>query len=81
MILFGSHARGEARRGSDVDLIVVSPKFRRKNAIDRASPLHLAWDLDYPVDFLCSTPEEFGKLARRPSIVREALEEGIPIPA
>jgi len=81
MILFGSHARGEARRDSDVDLIVVSPRFRGKNAIDRAASLRLEWDLRRSVDFLCYTPEEFRELSRRPSIVSVALQEGVQIPA
>ncbi|HKZ48945.1 MAG TPA: nucleotidyltransferase domain-containing protein [Thermoplasmata archaeon] len=76
MILFGSRARGEAHRFSDVDLLVVSAKFHRRNAVDRAYPLRLEWDLDYPVDFLCYTPEEFRRLSRRGGIVREALREG-----
>lgn len=80
MILFGSRAGGRPRPDSDVDLIVVGRRFRRKNPIDRAGPLHLAWDLDLPVDFLCYTPEEFEELSKRPSIVREALREGIRIP-
>jgi predicted nucleotidyltransferase len=80
MILFGSQARGDAREDGDVDLIVVSPRFRRKNPIDRAYPLHLEWDLGRPVDFLCYTPDEFRDLLRRPSIVREAMREGIPVP-
>jgi len=80
MILFGSRARERPRPDSDVDLIVVGRRFRRKNPIDRAGPLHLAWDLGLPVDFLCYTPEEFEELSRRPSIVREALREGIRVP-
>ena len=81
MILFGSQARGDVRKDSDVDLIVVSPRFQRKNMIDRASMLHLEWDLGRPVDFLCYTPQEFRELSRRPSIVKVAIEEGVPIPA
>ena len=81
MILFGSFARGRTHRDSDVDLIVVSPRFRRKNVSQRASPLYLEWDLELPVDFLCYTPEEFRDLSTRPSLVREALREGIVIPA
>ena len=80
MILFGSRARGRARRDSDVDLLLVSPKFRRKNAVDRASPLYLEWDLPYSVDFLCYTPEEFRQLSRRVTLVREAIREGVVIP-
>ncbi len=81
MILFGSRARGTPRRPSDVDLIVVSERFRRKGAIERASPLYLEWDLELPVDFLCYTPEEFEVLSRRGGLVREALREGVLIPA
>jgi len=79
MILFGSRARGQFKKFSDVDLIVVSRKFRRKGAIERATPLHLEWDLDIPVDFLCYTPEEFRELSARGGLVREALREGISI--
>jgi predicted nucleotidyltransferase len=80
MILFGSRAGGRPRPDSDVDLIVVGRRFQRKNPIDRAAPLHLEWDLKLPVDFLCYTPEEFEELSKRPSIVREALRDGIRIP-
>jgi len=80
MVLFGSRARGDVRRHSDVDLIVVSEGFRRKDHVARAYPLYLAWDLRYPVDFLCYTPEEFRRLSRRGGIVREALREGVHIP-
>jgi hypothetical protein len=79
MILFGSRARGTPHRYSDVDLIIVSPKFRRKNIVDRASPLYLEWEPDLPVDFLCYTPEEFDKLSQRGGLVREALREGVII--
>jgi len=81
MILFGSNARGEARRSSDVDLIVVSEKFHRKGIMERAGPLYLEWNLGLPVDFLCYTPEEFRVLSQRGGLVREALREGISIPA
>jgi len=80
MVLFGSRARGEAHRDSDVDLIVVSDSFRRKNAIDRAYLMRLEWDLGFAVDFLCYTPEEFRVFSRAPGMVREALKEGRAIP-
>lgn len=80
MFLFGSRARGDARRDSDVDLIVVSDIFRRKNAVDRAYLMRLEWDLEYAVDFLCYTREEFRTYAKRPGFVRQVLREGRAIP-
>lgn len=37
------------------------------------------WDLRYPVDFLCYTPEEFKKLSKQITTVREAVKEGVVI--
>jgi len=81
MLLFGSRARDRPRRHSDVDLILVGDWFQRKSALRRGYELHLLWDLDLPVDFLCYTPAEFRALSRRPGIVREALREGLEVPA
>jgi len=83
IILFGSQARGETHEWSDVDLIVVSPKFKGKNALKGAQNLYGEWHrylkIDRPVDFLCYSPEEFEKQRKRISIVKQALEEGIEI--
>ncbi len=79
LILFGSRAWGKPHRDSDVDLIVVSSKFRRKRSLERGLNFYKYWHLDYPVDFLCYTPEEFNKLKKQITIVREAVKEGIEI--
>ncbi len=79
LILFGSRARGNARRFSDVDLIVVSPRFRKLNSIERGARMYDYWDMDYPVDFLCYTPEEFRRMKDRPTLVREAVEHGVAL--
>ena len=83
IILFGSQARGEAKKWSDVDLIVVSPKFKGKNSLKGAQNLYGEWHrylkLNRPVDFLCYSPEEFEKQRRRITIVKQAVEEGIEI--
>lgn len=79
MYLFGSMATGKTHRWSDVDLIVVSKRFRGKGLLERAPGLYMKWNLKYPVDFLCYTPEEFKKLSRKITIVSEAVREGVEI--
>ena len=79
IILFGSRAYGKPHRWSDFDLIIVSKKFRKLDFIKRGSRMYKYWDIDYPVDFLCYTPEEFSKLRRQITIVKEAVEKGINI--
>lgn len=79
MIFFGSRISGKAAKGSDIDLLIVSPKFRGLDFIERGSKMYDYWNLKYPVDFLCYTPEEFKTLSRRVTIVKEAVESGADI--
>lgn len=79
LIFFGSRAAGKPHRWSDVDLVIVSSKFRKMDFIQRGARMYDYWELDYPVDFLCYTPEEFRKLSKRITIVSEAVKEGIEI--
>ncbi|MBI4181543.1 MAG: nucleotidyltransferase domain-containing protein [Candidatus Aenigmarchaeota archaeon] len=79
MIVFGSTASGKAGKDSDIDLLIVSPRFRQLNFFQRGARMYDFWNLPYPVDFLCYTPEEFNRLKRQRTIVREAVEHGIEI--
>ncbi len=79
MYLFGSRASGEVHRWSDVDLIIVSKRFKGKGVLKRSPPLRMKWNLKYPVDMLCYTPEEFKKKSRQITIVSEAVKTGIEI--
>ena len=79
ILFFGSFARGKPHKWSDIDLIVVSSRFYRKKSYKRARRLYDYWNLDYPVDFLCYTPEEFNKLKKQFTVVREAVRKGIEI--
>ncbi len=76
VILFGSHARGDARPDSDVDLLVVMPieGSKREKQIEIRIALH---EFRIPKDVVVVTPEE---VVRKKdvvgTIVRPALREG-----
>ena len=79
MILFGSRAFGKPHLYSDVDLILVSPKFRKLDFFRRGARMYDYWDLKLPVDFLCYSPEKFIKLNKQTTLVKSAIKEGIVI--
>ena len=79
MLLFGSQTSGKTHKWSDFDLVIVSPKFRKLNFFQRGARMYDYWTLRQPVDFLCYTPEEFNKLKKQITIVREAVRTGIEI--
>jgi len=76
LILFGSHARGDAGPESDVDLLVVLPRVanKRRAAVEIRRALA---DLPVCKDIVVTTPEE---ITRRGDLIgtvlRPALREG-----
>lgn len=81
--LFGSRARGEEMNHSDWDFIVVSDKFEGMPFRDRIDALLEL--VDYPVgadiEPLCYTPKEFEHMRSEPTIVKQAVKEGILLSA
>jgi len=76
IILFGSHARGEATRDSDVDLLVVMPVAgsKRETMVEIGLVLH---DFPFPKDIIVTTPAEFAWRKEIPgTIERPAAREG-----
>ncbi len=76
IILFGSHARGTAAPGSDVDLLVIMPVAgsKREKRIEMRMALD---DIVVPKDVLVTTPEEVARERDLVgSIIRPALREG-----
>jgi predicted nucleotidyltransferase len=76
IVVFGSYARGEARPGSDLDLLVVLPEVDDKRAAALAMRRALAGS-SVGRDVLVTTPDE---IKRRGWIVgtvlRAALQDG-----
>ncbi len=76
LILFGSYARGKPRKDSDVDIIIVSPKFRGIPLFLRSRGLRRRFGVKVPMDIICLTPEEFEEKRKEISIIAEAVKEG-----
>lgn len=81
-ILFGSAARGKMTRDSDIDLIIISDGFRDMNLRQRLVFLSRSRGnkfIDWPMDVLGYTADEFNKLSRVSSMFSEARKYGLVI--
>ena len=75
IILFGSLARGDIGRHSDIDLIVVMETEER--FLDRLGRVYEAVGLrEVGMDVLVYTPDEFDRLRQTRRFVMEAVAEG-----
>ena len=76
VILFGSHARGDARDWSDVDILVVEPEVTSWNA-EMVRLSDEVEDLDVPVDILVTTTTIFEEWADEPgTVIHAAAKDG-----
>ncbi|KKP92593.1 MAG: polymerase beta domain protein region protein [Parcubacteria group bacterium GW2011_GWA1_36_12] len=78
-ILFGSSARDEMNQDSDLDIIIISPDFKKMKYIDRLILLSKARGNQFtfiPMDILGYTNEEFEKMAKESVVLGEAQKEG-----
>ena len=76
VVLFGSRARGQATRWSDIDLLAVLPCPADETYAGRLARLATELDPQVPVDLLVYSPEEFAEVKTSSLFVREALEQG-----
>ena len=76
VLLFGSHARGEAGPDSDVDLLVVLSCEGKP--VYKAAQIRLSLDHSIPIDVLVRTPEEIARrLEMGDFFIRDILEKGV----
>ena len=83
MRLFGSHARGDAREESDVDVLVLIKDVTRVEADDvagMAADAGLLEDACVVLSPMVRSPETFEELRRRElRIARDIDNEGVPL--
>ena len=82
VILFGSRARGDYHKDSDIDLLLVHPRWQdadvRKEALAAWDTAESLYGTRIPVDVVSFTPEEFQHMRRTVnSVAAIATEEGI----
>ena len=79
IVLFGSHAHGNATAGSDVDLLVIMRFTGNPHEQSLAIRAHLNRDgARFPMDILARTPEAVAwRLANGDSFLKEVLEHGV----
>jgi predicted nucleotidyltransferase len=76
VVLFGSHARGDASDTSDVDLVVELPWDADAPAGARAAELLGRLAPRVVLDLVVYTPQEFEALQEKAPLLRAALAEG-----
>ena len=75
IILFGSHATGEAGADSDVDILVVLPFLGR--GFDKSLEILDRTDPQFPIDLIARRPEDVERrYSEGDPLVREALDHG-----
>jgi hypothetical protein len=76
VLVFGSRARGDALKDSDLDVLIVAEAFGGIRWLDR--PVRVAEDCDirFGVELLCYTPDEYQRKLGELGIVRTATDEG-----
>ncbi len=78
IVLFGSQASGTATGESDIDILIVSEVFRRKNIFMRAkltqdAEINTIRKFMVPLDIITMTPEEY---ENRNSLIAEYAHAG-----
>jgi predicted nucleotidyltransferase len=78
VILFGSYAKGTQKKWSDIDLCIVSPKFK-----NTYSAMQYLWlkrkiqDVDYAIEPVGFSPTDFSD--KYDSLIQEIKKTGIQI--
>ena len=72
IIIFGSTARGDRLKQSDVDLIVISDDFEKMPLNERFRIVYMEWPKAIDADIIPLTESEFNKAEKLSVILRDA---------
>ncbi len=81
VLVFGSRARGDALKDSDLDVLVVADAFRGVRWLSRSAEVLERVDVRFGIELLCYTPDEYARKVQELGIVRTAAEEGLELVA
>lgn len=76
VVLFGSVARDDDGRDSDIDLLVVLPRLEGRHHDAAVSMLEALIDYPVPVDVVVTDVAELRVRSELPGVIRVALREG-----
>jgi len=79
VLVFGSRARGDALKGSDLDVLVVAEAFEGVRWLDRSVHVLERVRVPFAIEFLCYTPDEYARKVEEFGIVRTAAAEGVEL--
>ena len=82
IILYGSRAKGTARKDSDYDIIVISPAFKSMDLLDRGAQLYyMKRSIHAAMDIVGYTPAEWKTKTKVFTMMKDILREGKDITA
>ena len=80
VVLFGSHATGNPRTDSDIDLAIISPDFGQNRLKERTMLLQLAWRIDPRLEPVAISSESYESDTWIP-LIHEIREKGVEVEA
>lgn len=73
ILVFGSRAKNVQTDDSDLDVIIISEKFKDIPFIKRYGKIFSLIKFPIHVDYICYTPDEFEEIKTRSVIINDAL--------
>lgn len=77
--IFGSTARGDRLKSSDVDILIVSPSVEGLRPDERIRLAYEVWGNELPADIFILSPSEFQYLKEKSVVLRDATRYWVKI--